>query len=61
VSGLNKAVNIRRISFENDPVTLVPCASKADAKEASMPACAGGMVPTVDTTPGAKARTYWSK
>jgi hypothetical protein len=56
-----KAVNIRRLEFENDPVAALPCASgKADGA-VSMPACADATVPTSAGDPGASPVEYWSE
>ncbi|KAI8467478.1 MAG: Alpha/Beta hydrolase protein [Monoraphidium minutum] len=56
VAALRKAVNARRVTFEHDPVALLPCASSAADKAASMPACADTPV----ATSGSEGREYWA-
>lgn len=60
-NALKSDVNVRRISFENDPFTILPCATKASAGKSSMPACAGVRVPTVDTESRGTPKPYWNE
>jgi hypothetical protein len=56
VASLKKLVNMRRIAFENDLYTALPCNSTADAGEMSaMPACPNAAVPT----PNPSGKTFW--
>ncbi|KAI8474447.1 MAG: class 3-domain-containing protein [Monoraphidium minutum] len=65
---LRRSVNTRRVVFESDPFTVLPCATKKRAKKSSMPACADALVPTIDTeaktkgdgTAQGQPKNYWS-
>lgn len=52
-----KKVNSRRIAFENDLISKVPCSSFILSFSASMPACSAAQVPVATNMPASK--TYW--
>jgi hypothetical protein len=55
-ASLKKLVNMRRIAFQHDIYTVLPCTSAADATvENAMPACPDTIVPT----PNPSGQPFW--